>query len=131
MVTEYVGLVGLVGLGLGAVLMVSVVASRLRGGGGSEVASDSGSSDRERSPRPGPTTSRYFTLAVVGTMLHAGSFFFYLWGASVRSAGLVGLWVMLALGFCLIVGVFYAWALGAVSYSMPAGTTTESTSRAE
>lgn len=64
------------------------------------------------------STSRYFLIAVVGFMFHAGSFYFYLWGASAKSSGLVGLMVMLGVGMCLIVGVFYSWARGVVAYAI-------------
>ena len=134
MVIEYAGLLGMIGVGLAASLVLSALASRLRRGGSSARSASAGlEADAALQPNelPGPTTSRYFTLAVVGTMLHAGSFYFYLWGASVRSAGLLGVWVMLAFGFCLIVGVFYAWALGAVSHSDAPAAATQTTPLAE
>ena len=64
------------------------------------------------------STSRYFFIAIVGLTLHAGSFYFYLWGATVREVGLTGMVVMLAFGMCLIVGVFYSWARGAVTLAI-------------
>ena len=67
---------------------------------------------------PSGSTSRYFFIAIVGLTLHAGSIYFYLWGATVREAGLTGMVVMLGFGMCLIVGVFYSWARGAVTHAI-------------
>jgi len=61
-------------------------------------------------PAPRETGGRYFLVAVVGFVLHAGSFYFYLWGAAAGAVGLEGLMVMLAVGFCLMVAIFYSWA---------------------
>ncbi len=61
---------------------------------------------------PRDPNGRYFLLAIVGFALHAGSFYFYLWGAAAEGVGLAGLMVMLGVGFCLMVAIFYSWACG-------------------
>lgn len=117
--TEYFGLLALVGVGLVAALLLYLLAGRLRRIDGAEeapVREQAAEFEGDERDQTNRSTSRYFLLAVVGLALHAGAFYFYLWGASVRSAGLPGLLVMVMLGFCLITGVFYAWARGTVSY---------------
>ena len=66
-----------------------------------------------RAPEAAPLrdpSGKYFLLAIVGFALHAGSFYFYLWGAAAGTVGLAGMMVMLAVGFCLMVAIFYSWA---------------------
>lgn len=115
-VIEYFGLVGLVGVGLTAAFLLYVLAMRLRKATGTQEAAAPTPANSKAVQRTSGSTSRYFLLAVVGLALHTGAFYFYLWGASVRSAGLGGLLIMVVLGFCLITGVFYSWARGTVSY---------------
>ena len=112
---EYLGLLGLIAVGLTATSLLSILAHGLRKSVGEQPAPEVVT--RVPADRVRTSTSRYFLLAVVGLALHAGAFYFYLWGASVRSAGLSGLLVMVVLGFCLITGVFYSWARGSVSYA--------------
>lgn len=121
MLFEYLGLVGLIAAGFVIAFALLALARVLR----SKAISGDYTYEAHASPAieldvpEGGTqsTSRYFFLAVVGLVIHAGSFYFYLWGASVRSAGLSALMVMLGVGMCLMVGVFYSWARGATSYA--------------
>jgi NADH:ubiquinone oxidoreductase subunit 3 (subunit A) len=121
MLFEYLGLVGLIAAGfviafallaLARVLRSKAIASDYSYDAQAPAAVESDVAENKTQP-----TSRYFYLAVVGLVIHAGSFYFYLWGASVRSAGLSALMVMLGVGMCLMVGVFYSWARGAISYA--------------
>lgn len=118
MLGEYLGLAGLLAIGIGVGFGLVCLAGRLRGKLGLGAGPDANPLDRAQS-RELPassdhSTSRYFFIAIVGLTLHAGSFYFYLWGATIREAGLTGMVVMLGFGMCLIVGVFYSWARGAV-----------------
>ena len=120
MLVEYLGLVGLLGVGVGTAFFVYALARNLR----KHLAQSSDASDSPLEPASealespvSPSTSRYFFIAIVGLILHAGSFYFYLWGATLQRAGLMGLMVMLGFGMCLMMGVFYSWARGAVSYA--------------
>lgn len=120
MLVEYLGLIGLLGVGIGTAIFVYALARRLR----TQLAQSRDEHDSPIEPTSetldlpvGSSTSRYFFIAIVGLILQAGSFYFYLWGASLREAGLMGLMVMLGFGMCLMMGVFYSWARGAVSYA--------------
>jgi NADH-quinone oxidoreductase subunit A len=121
MLEEYLGLAGMLAVGIGVVCGLYWLSSRLRGRLGPErtaAALRIESTPVEQTRAPDRSTSRYFFIAIVGLTLHAGSFYFYLWGATVREAGLTGMVVMLGFGMCLIVGVFYSWARGAVSHAI-------------
>ncbi|MCP4038600.1 MAG: NAD(P)H-quinone oxidoreductase subunit 3 [bacterium] len=112
---QYLGLVAMLAVGAAVALGIRALARRLRRKI-AEVEPEAVAQPPQSSSSA--RTSRYFFLAVVGFMLHLGSFYFYLWGASAQSVGLAGLMVMLGVGMCLIVGVFYSWARGAVSYAI-------------
>lgn len=121
MLEEYLGLAGMLAIGFGTAIGIYRLASRLRRKLGLEsTAASLRTEGAERGPSHSSarSTSRYFFIAIVGLTLHAGSFYFYLWGATVREAGLTGMVVMLAFGMCLIVGVFYSWARGAVTLAI-------------
>ena len=121
MLEEYLGLAGMLAIGILAALALYRLATRLHGKFGLDSAAaklridGGGTGATDSSAR---STSRYFFIAIVGLTLHAGSFYFYLWGATVREAGLTGMVVMLGFGMCLIVGVFYSWARGAVTHAI-------------
>lgn len=120
MLVEYLGLIGLLAVGLGMAFFLYTLASGLRKRRARAAGLDGSVLDsvsEEPGIPVGRSTARYFFIAIVGLMLHAGSFYFYLWGATIRKAGLTGLMVMLGFGMCLMMGVFYAWARGAVSYA--------------
>lgn len=121
MLVEYLGLAGMLAIGIGLAFGLYGLAGRLRGKLGPHPTRADPPIDpavREQKNSEAGSTSRYFFIAILGLTLHAGSFYFYLWGATVREAGLTGLVVMLGFGLCLIVGVFYSWARGAVSYAI-------------
>ena len=128
MLDEYLGLIGLLLVGVGAAFCLYALASRLR----KRFAPLSGGRESSAAPRSElqtsqmrPSTSKYFFIAIVGLLLQAGSFYFYLWGASIRKAGLTGLVVMLAFGMCLMMGVFYSWARGGVVSATEGGDPTQ------
>ena len=121
MLEEYLGLAGMLAIGIGVALGLYHLASRLRSKLGLEPTAgmmQAEGAEPEQDRSSARSSSRYFFIAIVGLTLHAGSFYFYLWGATVREAGLTGMVVMLAFGMCLIVGVFYSWARGAVTLAI-------------
>ncbi len=121
MLAEYLGLAGMLGVGIGTACGLYLLANRLRAKIDSRAPAAGvrdGSAATGQVAGAGQRSSRYFLVAIVGLMLHAGSFYFYLWGAAVREVGLTGLVVMLGFGMCLVVGVFYSWARGAISYAV-------------
>jgi NADH:ubiquinone oxidoreductase subunit 3 (subunit A) len=121
MLEEYLGLGAMLAAGVGVAIGLYALSSRLRNKFGLDTAA---ASLEFEAPREEPSdssarsTSRYFFIAIVGLTLHASSFYFYMWGANVREAGLTGMVVMLGFGMCLIVGVFYSWARGAVGHAI-------------
>lgn len=125
MLVEYLGLIGMLLVAVGTAFTLFSVSRRLRKRlaapsapkSTAALTSSPGLAAGEPQSKAAPATSRYFFVAIVGLMLHAGSFYFYIWGASMKAAGLTGLMIMLGLGMCLMVGVFYSWARGAVSYA--------------
>jgi NADH:ubiquinone oxidoreductase subunit 3 (subunit A) len=121
MLEQYLGLAGMLAIGILIVLVLYRLATRLQRKLGLESTADTPRTDAGGSGPGEPSarsTSRYFFIAIVGLTLHAGSIYFYLWGATVREAGLTGMVVMLGFGMCLIVGVFYSWARGAVTHAI-------------
>lgn len=121
MLEEYLGLAGMLAIGIGTATGLYALANRLRGKFGLESSAAAiriEGAEPAHSRSSTRSTSRYFFIAIVGLTLHAASFYFYLWGATVREAGLTGMVVMLGFGMCLIVGVFYSWARGAVTHAI-------------
>jgi NADH:ubiquinone oxidoreductase subunit 3 (subunit A) len=128
MFEAYLGLLGLLAVGFGAAYCLFAMAGRLRrihAGPSSERTTLREPPSGKRIAPIGSSRSRYFFVAMIGLMLHAGSFYFYLWGATIRKAGLTGLMVMLGFGMCLMMGVFYSWARGAVTLATVTETESE------
>ncbi|MBW2291608.1 MAG: hypothetical protein JRG94_04780 [Deltaproteobacteria bacterium] len=96
MLEEYLGLAGMLAIGIGAALGLYGLASRLRSKLGLESTAammQAEGAEPERDRSSARSSSRYFFIAIVGLTLHAGSFYFYLWGASDRRRVLlVGSW---------------------------------------
>lgn len=124
MLESIAGVFGLLAAAFVFALLLRALARRLRERVGEEAAVPRTRASRTPSATPTPsledaaatepreTSGRTFLIAVVGFVLHAGSFYFYLWGAAAGSVGLTGLMVMLGVGFSLIVAIFYTWARG-------------------
>ena len=121
MLEGYLGLAGMLAIGILAALGLYRMATRLQrklGLASTPAKREIDEGGAGPTDAPSGSTSRYFFIAIVGLTLHAGSIYFYLWGATVREAGLTGMVVMLGFGMCLIVGVFYSWARGAVTHAI-------------